>query len=43
MSGTAASAETGRGAPVTYLSYTASFHSPKRIALSNLRIKHLAT
>ncbi len=31
----------GRGAPVTYLSHTASFHSNERIAPSNRGIKHL--
>jgi hypothetical protein len=31
----------GRGAPVTYLSHNASFHSNERIAPSNLGIKHL--
>ena len=32
----------GRGAPVTYLSHAASFHSNERIAPSNRGIKHLA-
>jgi len=32
----------GRGAPMTNLSHTASFHSNKRIAPSNRGIKHLA-
>ncbi|WP_206069720.1 hypothetical protein, partial [Novosphingobium olei] len=32
----------GRGAPMTYLSHTASFHSNERIAPSNRGIKHLA-
>ena len=31
----------GRGAPMTYLSHTASFHSNERIAPSNRGIKHL--
>ena len=31
----------GRGAPVTYLSHMASFHSNERIAPSNRGIKHL--
>src|ERR1041384_5074959 len=31
----------GRGAPVTYLSHTASFHSNERIAPSNRGIKQL--
>src|ERR1041384_1746913 len=33
----------GRGAPVTYLSHMASFHSNERIAPSNRGIKHLGT
>jgi transposase len=33
--------DSGRGAPVTYLSHTASFHSDERIA-PNRGIKHLA-
>jgi hypothetical protein len=33
----------GRGAPVTYLSHTASFHSNERIAPSNRGIKHLVS
>ncbi len=33
----------GRGAPVTYLSHTASFHSNEGIAPSNRGIKHLTT
>ncbi|QUT05569.1 hypothetical protein KFK14_21845 [Sphingobium phenoxybenzoativorans] len=32
----------GRGAPVTYLSHSASFHSNERITSSNRGIKHLA-
>ena len=31
----------GRGAPMTYLSHTASFHSNEGIAPSNRGIKHL--
>jgi hypothetical protein len=31
----------GRGAPMTNLSHTASFHSNERIAPSNREIKHL--
>jgi len=34
-------AQDRRGAPVTYLSHTASFHSDERIAPSNRGIKHL--
>ncbi|WP_206069792.1 hypothetical protein, partial [Novosphingobium olei] len=33
----------GRGAPMTYLSHTASFHSNERIAPSNRGIKHLSS
>ncbi|RYF10127.1 MAG: hypothetical protein EOO77_22195 [Oxalobacteraceae bacterium] len=33
----------GRGAPVTYLSHTASFRSNERIAPSNRGIKHLGS
>jgi len=33
----------GRGAPMTYLSHTASFHSNERIAPSNRGIKHLVS
>ena len=33
----------GRGAPMTYLSHTASFHSNERITPSNRGIKHLGS